>query len=52
MNRIINNPEKFRENLVNKLHDLFIKIKGEEIKKSYSINLEKGIYNKSLNDHR
>lgn len=50
MNRIIKNPEKFRENLVNKLHDLFIKIKGEEIKKSYSINLEKGIYNKSLND--
>jgi len=48
--RTINNPDNFRCNLKNKLHEKIKLIYGEEIKISIATNLEKGIYNITLDN--
>jgi len=46
--RTINNPELFRKNITSKLHLKLEEIGNIKFKNSISENLEKGIYNKSL----
>ena len=46
--RVINNPVQFREKLTEKLHEKIEYLINLSIKKSISINLEKGIYNVCL----
>jgi transcription elongation factor S-II len=46
--RVVNNPELFRKNLTDKLHEKIEDVVKKKIKPNISLNLEKGIYNCSL----